>query len=384
LSEISILTQEVKVEVQRLGFQLSGVTTCDPPAHLDFYERWLAAGYHGEMGYLATERNLSRRSDPRQLLPECKSILVLGIRYPAQRDNTAEINNAPLKGKVASYAWGEDYHKVLPERLHAVVRFIEDRVGHEVPNRWYTDTGPILEREMAQRAGLGWIGKNTCLIHPKKGSYFLLAEILLGIELEVDSPFPHDRCGSCTRCIEACPTGCILPDRRLDASRCISYLTIELKGPIRGELRPKTGDWVFGCDVCQQVCPWNQRFAKPEGDPAFAPWPSVPRPNLISEITLTAQEFNLKFKGSPVKRAKRRGYLRNVAVALGNTGDAQAVPALVKALRDGEPFVRGHAAWALGQIGGRVAAKVLHNALQEELDADVQAEIHAALEAIKK
>jgi epoxyqueuosine reductase len=384
LSEISILTQEVKAEAQRLGFQLSGVTTCDPPAHLDFYERWLAAGYHGEMGYLATERNLSRRSDPRQLLPECKSILVLGIRYPAQQDNTAETNNAPLKGKVASYAWGEDYHKVLPERLRAVVRFIEDQVGHEVPNRWYTDTGPILEREMAQRAGLGWIGKNTCLIHPKKGSYFLLAEILLGIELEVDSPFPHDHCGSCTRCIEACPTGCILPDRRLDASRCISYLTIELKGPIRGELRPKTGDWVFGCDVCQQVCPWNQRFAKPEGDPTFAPWPSVPRPNLINEITLTAQEFNLKFKGSPVKRAKRRGYLRNVAVALGNTGDAQAVPALVKALRDGEPFVRGHAAWALGQIGGRVAAKVLHNALQEELDAEVQAEIHAALEAIKK
>jgi epoxyqueuosine reductase len=170
----------------------------------------------------------------------------------------------------------------------------------------------------------------------------------------------------------------------LDASRCISYLTIELKGPIPQELRSQTGDWVFGCDICQQVCPWNQRFAEPDGDPAFAPWPSVPQPNIVNEISLTAQEFNLKFKGSPVKRAKRRGYLRNVAIALGNSGDAQAVPALVKALNDGEPLVRGHAAWALGQIGGRVASKVLQNALQVEQDADVQAEIHAALEGIKE
>jgi epoxyqueuosine reductase len=256
-------------------------------------------------------------------------------------------------------------------------------VGREIPNRWYTDTGPILEHDIAQRAGLGWTGKNTCTIHPKKGSYFFLAEILLGVDLEPDPAFIPDHCGSCTRCLEACPTSCIRPDRTLEAGRCISYLTIELKGAIPVELRPQMGDWVFGCDVCQQVCPWNQRFARQIGQSEFSPHPRVPRPNLVEELSLTPEAFNRKFKGSPVKRAKRRGYLRNVAVALGNAGDPAAIPALAEAL-DGEPetLVRRHAAWALGQIGGHAARRALVSALKGEVDADVQAEIRDALQAM--
>jgi epoxyqueuosine reductase len=236
--------------------------------------------------------------------------------------------------------------------MKELVQFIEEQVGGSVKNRWYTDTGPILERDLAQRAGIGWIGKNTCLIHPKHGSYFLLSEILLDLDLEPDLPFVTDHCGTCTRCIEACPTDCILPDRTIDAARCISYLTIELKDDIPTELRDKLGNWVFGCDVCQMVCPWN-RFAG-EGDPAFED--HNPTHSLTEELPMTAQEFNRRFKGSPVKRAKRRGYLRNVAVALGNTGDRHALPVLQKSLHDEEPLVREHARWAIQKIKQRVGA----------------------------
>jgi len=381
------LKELIRAEAQRLGFELVGFTTPDPPRHLDAYTGWLSAGRHGEMGYLATERARRRRADPRAILPECRSILVMGVRYPSPElvddrvDSAFENGGAPA-GRLASYAWGEDYHEVLPERLHDLVAFIEGCVGEPVPNRWYTDTGPILERELAQRAGLGWIGKNTCLINPEKGSYYLLAEVLLGLELEPDEPMRTDHCGSCTRCLEACPTACILPDRTIDARRCISYLTIELKGSIPRALRPQMGDWVFGCDVCQQVCPWNLRFAEPGGDEGFAPRPGLPRPDLIAELSLTPEDFNRKFKGSPVKRPKRRGYLRNVAVALGNAGDPMAAPVLEHALlTDPEALIRGHAAWALGRIGGEGARQALQNALEREGDADVRAEINAALGA---
>ncbi len=241
-----------------------------------------------------------------------------------------------MRGRVAAYAWGADYHEVLDERLKRLVEFIEGKTGRPLANRRYTDSGPLLERELAQRAGLGWIGKNTCLINPEMGSYFLLAEVLLDLELDPDPPFEADRCGSCTRCLEACPTHCILPDRTLDARRCISYLTIELKDDIPDELRPQMGNWVFGCDLCQQVCPWNMRFAAAPGEYARSRCPNSSRdraclsPRLVEELALTQDDFNLKFKGSPVRRAKRRGYLRNVAVALGNSGDPTHVPALNK------------------------------------------------------
>jgi len=344
--------QDIKNEARRLGFTLAGVTTPEPPSHFSTFERWLDAGRHGNMEYLANERSRTRRADPCQILPECKSILVLAAPYADPRSAKASEEQIPGPvGRVAAYAWGDDYHNVFIPKLEALVTFIEEQVGHPVTNRYYTDTGPILERDLAQRAGLGWIGKNTCLINPKHGSYFLLAEILLGIELEPDSPITTDHCGTCTRCIQACPTECILPDRTIDARRCISYLTIELKDDIPEELRPLLGDWVFGCDICQMVCPWN-RFATDMVEGAFTPRTDVPRPNLIRELELTPEAFNRKFKGSPVKRTKRRGYLRNVAVAAGNSGDEKILPALENAGKDGEPLVREHANWALKKVKG--------------------------------
>ncbi len=381
------LKEAIKTAAVQLGFQWVGVTTPDPPAYFDVYERWLEAGRHAEMAYLANERARALRANPSRLLTECCSILVLGMRYPAPQGHPIPDEDG-LYGRVAAYAWGEDYHLVFAERMRSLIAFIQDRTSKSIAYRWYVDIGPVLERELAQRAGFGWIGKNTCLIHPRQGSYFLLGEVFLGIDLSPDSPFTVDRCGSCTRCIEACPTACILPDRTIDAGRCISYLTIELKGSIPVEMRPQMDNWVFGCDVCQQVCPWNNRFGGQGGDPAFAPRPQVPSPNLISEMGLTPQEFHRKFQRSAVKRAKRRGYLRNVAVALGNLiskasislmGDV--VEVLAKALRyDSEPLVRGHAAWALGRIGTPLAHQALYNALKEETDEWVLTEVHSALD----
>lgn len=338
------LTDSIKDESARLGFSLSGITKPEPPLHWNAYEHWLSMGRHGSMDYLSDRR----RADPHLVLRNCHSILVLAVRYPNPGPVTHS-EGLPPAGQVAAYAWGRDYHLALSERLKALASFIDTQAGSRVPHRWYTDTGPLLERDLAQRAGLGWIGKNTCLIHPKIGSYFLLAEILLGIELEPDVPFSADRCGMCTRCITACPTGCILPDRTLDARRCLSYLTIENKTEIPPDLRPQLDNRIFGCDICQQVCPWN-RFANPEYDPTFSARPGLPKPDLIAELALTSKEFIRKFKDNPVMRSKRRGYLRNVAVALGNSGDSAAIPALERAIHDIEPLVREHAVWALEQI----------------------------------
>jgi epoxyqueuosine reductase len=379
------LVERIKAEALKLGFDLVGVTVPEPPPHLSTYQDWIGKGRQAEMGYLAAERALQRRADPRLILPECRSILVLGMRYrdPRERQNISseDFQGDEPRGRVAAYAWGDDYHDIFPEKLKALVSFIETEVGEPVPNRWYTDTGPILERDLAQLAGLGWAGKNTCLIDPESGSYYLLAEILLGVELPPDPPIVTDHCGTCTRCLEACPTSCILPDRTLDAGRCISYLTIELKGPIPEDLRTQMGNWVFGCDICQEVCPWNERFSGPLQTDRLSARTEVPSPNLREELSITPEEFNRKFKGSPVKRAKRRGYLRNVAVALGNTGRPEVIPALEKVLlEESEPLVRRHAAWALGRIGGRSALEALNKAGIVEGDPSVIEEIRSARE----
>ena len=340
------LKQSIKDKARQLGFFLAGVTTPEPPPHFSTFENWLAQNQHGTMNYLADERSRARRADPKQILPECKSILVLATPYfppsPSRRGAGGEV-------RVASYALGADYHDILPARMKELVQFIEEQVGGPIKNRWYTDTGPILERDLAQRAGIGWIGKNTCLINPKQGSYFLLSEIFLDLALEPDAHFVTDHCGTCTRCIQACPTDCILPDRTLDATRCISYLTIEHKEDIPIELRDKIGDWAFGCDICQMVCPWN-RFAA-EGDPAFADQEPPHAPT--EELTLTPQTFNQRFKRTPIQRAKRRGYLRNIAVVLGNIGDMHALPVLQNVLNDEEPMIREHATWAIDKITNR-------------------------------
>lgn len=364
----------LKADAQAIGFDLAGITTPDPPPHLDVYAAWLQAGQHGEMRYLSTDRARAARADPRLLLPECRSVLVLAANYappPAAAHAPAQI---------AAYARGDDYHASLVPRANALVDRLQNRLGRAVAARVYTDTGPLLERELAQRAGLGWIGRNTCLIHPQLGSMILLVEVLLGLELPADAPFDADRCGTCRRCVQACPTGCILPDRTLDARRCLSYLTIEARGSIPPALRPAVGNWLFGCDVCQQVCPWNLRFARPTSDPTFAPRPGLDPAEPSAFLALAASKLPAWLRGSPLKRAKRAGLARNAAVVAGNLRREEYLPILGQALlADAEPMVRAHAAWALGEFGSEGARQRLERGRRGEADADVLAEIDAAL-----
>jgi len=343
------------------------------------------------MHYLATERARDRRADPKIILPECKSILILGSRYPktpekwndlTQPNNSHNSEQSPI-GRISSYAVGEDYHDVLEARLKELVAFIEERIGYSIPNRCYTDTGPILERELAQRAGLGWIGKNSCLINPNHGSYFFLSEILLGIELEPDEAFPYDRCGNCTRCIDACPTNAILANRTIDSRKCISYLTIENKGEIPKEVRYQIGNWIFGCDICQMVCPWNRKINSRGIDTAFQARPGYSELNLLQETKLDQTSFNIKFRGSPIKRTKRRGYLRNIVSALSHYPIQEVVTTLEEVLfEEPEALVRAHAAWSLAQIGHSKVKEILSTAANTERDDSVLKAINQALQEI--
>jgi epoxyqueuosine reductase len=373
----------IKAEAFRLGFDLVGITDPSPPASLAVYQKWLEGGLHGQMTYLSRPDAIARRADPNLILPGVKSIIVVAMRYPRPED--APQAAAQPSGKIAAYAWGEDYHNIIPSRLSELVVFLQQQYRLSFERKIYTDSGPVLERDLAQRAGLGWIGKNTCLIHPRMGSYFLLGELFITLAVEPDPPFSLDLCGSCRRCIEACPTGCILPDRTLDARRCISYLTIENKVSIPIELRPALEQWVFGCDICQQVCPWNIRFASPQHDPAFSAKDNTARPVLTQEIYLSPARFKQKFNQSPIQRAKRRGYLRNIAVAIGNLADEKNLSALADCLKnEDEPLVRAHIAWAIGQIGSQQARIVLEDALLSETDPQVIEEIRLALSQFSK
>lgn len=371
---------DLKAEAERLGFSLFGITTLAPPPHLVTYQTWIAAERHAAMDYLASERALQRRADPALLQPGANRLLVGAMRYSAPGSLPERKGSAP-HGRVAAYAWGIDYHEIIPVRLNQLAAWLEQATGLPVGPRSYTDTGPILERDLAQRAGLGWAGKNTCLIDPRSGSYYLIGETFVQADLEPDPPFQTDHCGSCRRCIEACPTAAIREDRTIESGRCISYLTIENKASIPADLRSATGDWVFGCDICQMVCPWNLRFASAEGHPALEPQPHIAHPNLVEELALTPEEFRHKFRRSPILRAKRRGYLRNVAVALGNQPHSATLPALRNSLKtEPEPLVRGHAAWAIGQWNTTAARAALSDALAGETDPTVRAEILAALD----
>jgi epoxyqueuosine reductase len=371
--DAAALTLLAKSEARRQGFALAGIAAPQASSHIARYREWIAAGFHGEMDYLARQDAIRRRSDPRQILPECQAILVVAMRYPAP-DMVG-----PEGMRVAAYARGQDYHDLLTARLRLVVEALESAADSAFPFRIYTDTGPLLERELAQRAGIGWIGKNTCLIHPEIGSYSLLAEVLLGLPLQPDSPFHEDRCGTCTRCLEACPTGCIQPDRTIDARRCRSYLTIELRGSLPVGLRPALGPWLFGCDVCQQVCPWNQKGKDAPTDPVFSPRLALRLPTPADILSLSPDAVRAQFRDSPLLRPKRAGLLRNAAVVAGNLGDRAALPALAEALDDPEPLVRGHAAWAIGQLAGPDARTVLQRAMDREADASVRGELGEAL-----
>ncbi|UCC63576.1 MAG: tRNA epoxyqueuosine(34) reductase QueG [Anaerolineae bacterium] len=320
------LTRRIKDQARALGFDLVGVAPLAPSRYGDFYEAWLARGYAGDMAYLARPDAVAKRRDPRLILPEARSAVVVALNYyqgPLGSRQPGSAASNGLRGRVARYAWGDDYHDLMWYRLDALAAFIEAEVGSPVSHRRYVDTGPLLERELAVRAGLGWFGKNTMLIHPRLGSWLLLGELLLALDLAPDPPCRADHCGTCTRCIDACPTRCILPDRTLDASRCISYLTIELKrDQIPADLRPQLGPWIFGCDLCQEVCPWN-RFARPTAAPAFQPRAGLPAPDLHELLALDDQTFRRRFQGSPIQRARRRGLQRNAAAALANQEPAR-------------------------------------------------------------
>ncbi len=265
------LKEKVRAQAKQLGFALCGFTSCAPPAHLSVFEDWLDAGRHGSMAYLASERARAARADPRRLMPACRTIIVLGCSYSPPMPLTEDA----LGGRVAAYAVGDDYHDVLPAMARSLAEFIRSQADATLQWRAVSDAAPLLERELGQRAGLGWIGKNSMLISPQRGSYFVLAELLISLELPPDTPFESDRCGSCRRCLDACPTACILPDRTLDASRCISFLTIENRGDTPQELRQASGRWAFGCDICQEVCPWNVRFAAPALHPCAGRAPAL-------------------------------------------------------------------------------------------------------------
>jgi epoxyqueuosine reductase len=375
----------LKAQAYGLGFDLVGIARLGPVASASAFEEWVAAGYAGEMAWLA--RGAEKRRDTRLSVPA--SLARTDERAPAVSAVVVAMDygGREPEGPVARYARGQDYHAVLEERLRALHRWLEVRLGRAVPGKPYVDTGPLLERDLARRAGLGWFGKNTNLIHPTRGSFHFLGTLLVGLELAPDAPFEADRCGTCTRCLDACPTDAFVAPRVLDATRCVSYLTIELQGAIDEALREGVGDRVYGCDVCQSVCPFNVKFARALADDSpFAPREALghkdARTLARTLLGMSPSEFSDSFRGSPVKRAKLRGLKRNAAVVLGNVGSADDVPALVAALLDDEPLVRAHAAWALGRLGGPAAVAALRDRMDVEPDASVRSELGSALGAV--
>ncbi len=347
----------IRARAAELGFDACRFTTAAPPDHGEHFRAWLDAGHHGTMSYLS--RTAARRADPRQVLPGARSVICLAVSYHSASDRSAGSAELPPggapRGLVARYARFADYHEVLAGPLRELTYFVNQLGGPGTRALGYVDTGPVLERALAQRAGLGFIGKHTNLISRGLGNWFFLAEILTTLELEPDPPEPN-RCGSCTRCLSACPTGAIRAPFVLDARRCISYLTIELKGPIPVELRPALGRRVFGCDDCLEVCPWN-RFARQGRLMREYARTDLAVPELLEWLALDEVGFKARFAGTPLLRARRRGLLRNVCVALGNAGDPQALPALERAAADPEPLIAEHARWALEQLTAPPPAK---------------------------
>jgi epoxyqueuosine reductase len=336
-----------------LGFDSCRVAACAPPNHAREFGEWLDNGAAGEMDYMA--RGVEKRRNPQKILPGTQSIIVLALNYfqGGTAHRAVATGTATGTGRIARYAWGDDYHDVIAAKLDKIDTFLREFGGEQ---KCYVDTGPILERDHAAQAGIGWHGKSTMLVDPKLGTWFFLAEILTTLELPPDEP-SKDHCGKCTRCIDACPTGAITAPHRLDARRCISYLTIELKGPIPLEYRPLIGDRIFGCDDCLAVCPWN-RFARVSRESAFSARTSTIAFALRDYLSLSDAEFRNLFRNSPIKRIKRRGFLRNVCVALGNVGTREDLPALERAAGDPEPLIAEHAAWAKERIRTRFPAKI--------------------------
>lgn len=370
----------------RAGFNLMGITTAEPSPYLHAYIQWLDAHMHGEMLYLARKDRIQRRVDLNQILSGVRSMVVVGMDYAwASRSHRwgVELRN-PARGRIAAYAWGADYHTVMQERLKRLTTDLTGIVARRRSQDWkvYVDTGAILERSHAQLAGLGFIGKNTMLIHPRKGGNFFLGVILTTLEFdEYDPPAPVSMCGSCQRCLHACPTQAFPQPYVLDSRRCISYLTIEHKGWVPIHLRDKMGNWIFGCDVCQEVCPF-QRFATDEAVTWFqAEELDRAAPLLIDLLLLSEEEFQLRYRGTVLWRLGYPRMLRNAIIAAGNWGDEHALSPLERLLDSDWPMVRGHAAWSLMRILGEAAKPILRRRLTNEVDGDVRREIRQLLGA---
>ena len=356
-------TECIRTRAVELGFDLVGIAPAGPARHADAFFEWIKRGYHGKMEWLA--KAPQRRTDPRQVLPGARSVVSVGYSYYVA-DPPAELWDDPSRGRIARYAWGPDYHDQLTPKLKTLSTFIKEETGGQA--KYYVDTGPVLERAAAAEAGLGFIGKNSLLIHPAFGSYLFLAVLLVDVELDYDVPAQQEgaaiirniakgetgegTCGTCRRCLEICPTHAFPAPYVLDSNQCISYLTIELKGSIPESLRPKMKNWIYGCDECQTICPWVKRYSQQSGSQFLRFDPTWCIPRLKELMALDEDGFRARFRGTPVKRAKRRGLLRNVAVALGNWGDSSAKRVLENALHDPEPLIREHAKWALDRLSG--------------------------------
>ena len=371
---------EIKIKqlALKIGFDLVGISSAE-----DFSRDQRAATERVRQGLMDgltwyTEDRVRRMNRPALLLEGARSIISLAISYDtgAPPPGNGE-NGSALRGRVARYAWGDDYHGVIKERLKRFAAGLPDLAGRPVETRVFVDDGPMNDRAAAERAGVGWFGKNTNILTPSHGSWVFLSQVITDLELEPDEPLKKT-CGSCVRCIDDCPTGAIIAPFVLDNRKCISFLTIELRGAIPRELRPLVGDWVFGCDICQEVCPVNRKAAASQ-EPAFKKRHDFDAPELLPLLEMDDEGFRARFRHSPIKRAKLVGMQRNVCVALGNIGDPAAVPALVRALAHPEALVRGHAAWALGRIGGADARHAMREALAREQDDDIREELEAAM-----
>ena len=368
------LKHQVKRYARELGFDLVGIASAESfDDHQAITLQRLRDGLMDGLPWF-TEARVRRGCNPEELLPGARSVITVGMSYYVPDDRGE--NRAGPGGKVARYSWGDDYHKVMKERLKDMAEGLAPRLGRSVKGRWYVDDGPMLDRAAAQRGGIGWFGKNTNILTSTHGSWVFLGQLVTDLALEPDPPLKKT-CGSCVSCIDACPTGAIVAPYVIDNTLCISYLTIENRGPIPRHLRPLMYDWVFGCDICQDVCPVNRKAAY-STEPAFnnVRFSTV---DLVGLVGMTEEEFQERFRGSPIKRAKRVGLQRNACVALGNAGDSAAIPALAGALREGEPLVRGHAAWALGRLRRPGAIQALESAMFIEDDPEVLEEIEAAL-----
>jgi epoxyqueuosine reductase len=368
--------------IQR-GFNIVGVVPAQPAPTLEAYIRWVEAGMHGTMGYMARPDRQIRRKDLQVILPGVRSIILVGLDYRNGVISQSVLED-PSRGRIAAYAWGMNYHNLMTPRLESLASWMQQEIGQPGAYRAYVDTGAILERAHAQEAGMGFIGKNTLLIHPRRGSYFFLGEILTSLGFDTyDTPGKDSMCGSCTQCLSACPTDAFPKSYVLDARRCISYLTIEHKGWIDHSLRPLMGNWIFGCDVCQDVCPW-QRFSVPSSEPALYPEngerSAVPR--LLDLLELDEQSFQERFEGTPVERIKRDRLVRNACIAAGNWGNPAAVQSLMLLLEDHSPLVRGHAAWALSRVLGDEAIPILTGLKEKEREEDVRSEITTILRSL--